>query len=234
MGRRTRFEWAAPGRVTAATRAASSRRCFGGPAEVTLRLPPPLATPLQVGRRAAARRRERGRGGATRRGRRRAAARGVVRRGGGGGRRGTTRASTTTRFFHVLRVQPRAAPTTASIFAAAVRGRRRRRGAMGPRRRRPREFVWAALDCPGAIAVGWDARGVSCSGGWRPRCVDCRESASAASVVAQPRGEDGRKLYAATALYGEDGRLLARAVQTWIVPERTSDSLLLSSFRGVA
>ena len=35
-------------------------------------------------------------------------------------------------------------------------------------------------------------------------------------VVAQPLGEDGRKLFAATALYGEgDGRLLGRARQTW-------------------
>ena len=37
-------------------------------------------------------------------------------------------------------------------------------------------------------------------------------------VLAWPLGEDGRKLYAATALYGEDGRPLARARATWIAP----------------
>ena len=37
-------------------------------------------------------------------------------------------------------------------------------------------------------------------------------------VVAQPLGEDGRKLYAATALYSADGELLALARQTWIQP----------------
>jgi hypothetical protein len=37
-------------------------------------------------------------------------------------------------------------------------------------------------------------------------------------VVARPDGEEGRKLFAATALYGEDGRLLGRARQTWILP----------------
>jgi hypothetical protein len=37
-------------------------------------------------------------------------------------------------------------------------------------------------------------------------------------VVAWPLGEDGRKLFAATALYGADGRPLAVARQTWIAP----------------
>jgi len=37
-------------------------------------------------------------------------------------------------------------------------------------------------------------------------------------VVAWPLGEDGRKLYAGTALLDEDGELLARARQTWIAP----------------
>jgi len=37
-------------------------------------------------------------------------------------------------------------------------------------------------------------------------------------VTGWPLGEEGRKLYAGTALYGEDGRLLACARATWIVP----------------
>jgi hypothetical protein len=37
-------------------------------------------------------------------------------------------------------------------------------------------------------------------------------------VAAWPLGEDGRKLHAGTALFAEDGELLAIARQTWIVP----------------
>ena len=33
-----------------------------------------------------------------------------------------------------------------------------------------------------------------------------------------PLGEEGRKLYAGTALYAEDGEVLAVARQTWIAP----------------
>jgi predicted amidohydrolase len=38
-------------------------------------------------------------------------------------------------------------------------------------------------------------------------------------VVSWPVGEDGRKLYAGTALFARDGELLALARQTWIVPK---------------
>ena len=37
-------------------------------------------------------------------------------------------------------------------------------------------------------------------------------------VTAWPLGEDGRKLFAGTALFAADGELLALARQTWIVP----------------
>ena len=79
-------------------------------------------------------------------------------------------------------------------------------------------LVWAALDCPGAIAVGWDARGVSVLGRMAADVQELPRVGEQCVVVAQPLGEDGRKLYAATALYGEDGRLLGRARQTWITP----------------
>ncbi|MGE5690878.1 MAG: hypothetical protein ACM33B_10020 [Pseudomonadota bacterium] len=82
------------------------------------------------------------------------------------------------------------------------------------------ELVWAALDCPGAIAVGWDARGVFVLGRIAAEVRDLPRIGERCVVVARPLGEDGRKLFAATALYGEDGRLLGRARQTWIVPRR--------------
>jgi hypothetical protein len=80
------------------------------------------------------------------------------------------------------------------------------------------ELVWAALDCPGAIAVGWDARGVTVLGRMAAEVVELPRVGERCVVVARPLGEDGRKLFAATALYGDDGRLLGRARQTWIVP----------------
>ena len=41
---------------------------------------------------------------------------------------------------------------------------------------------------------------------------------SRASSMAWPLGDEGRKLYAGTALFGEDGRVLGSARATWIVP----------------
>ena len=38
-------------------------------------------------------------------------------------------------------------------------------------------------------------------------------------VAAWPLGEDGRKLYAGTALFSTEGELLALARQTWIAPK---------------
>jgi hypothetical protein len=80
------------------------------------------------------------------------------------------------------------------------------------------EFVWAALDCPGAFAVGFSARGETVLGRFAAH-VDSVPAVGEQCVVAGwPLGEEGRKLYAGTALYGEDGRVLGRARATWIVP----------------
>ena len=37
-------------------------------------------------------------------------------------------------------------------------------------------------------------------------------------AMAWPLGDEGRKLYAGTALFGEDGRVLGLARATWIAP----------------
>jgi hypothetical protein len=80
------------------------------------------------------------------------------------------------------------------------------------------ELVWAALDCPGAIAVGFPDRGETLLGRFAVKIDQPPEPAERCVVLAWPVGEDGRKLYAATALFGEDGRALARARATWIAP----------------
>lgn len=80
------------------------------------------------------------------------------------------------------------------------------------------EIVWAVIDCPGAYAVGAEGRGDIVLGRMTAR-VDRVPAAGEQCVVASwPLGEDGRKLYAGTALFAEDGELLALARQVWIRP----------------
>ena len=80
------------------------------------------------------------------------------------------------------------------------------------------ELVWAALDCPGAFAVGFSERGETVLGRMAVR-IDARPKLGERHVViAWPLGEDGRKLYAGTALFTERGELLGIARQTWIAP----------------
>ena len=80
------------------------------------------------------------------------------------------------------------------------------------------ELVWAALDCPGAFAVGFSERGETVLGRMTAR-IDARPRVGERHVVvAWSLGEEGRKLYAGTALFTESGDLLGLARQTWIVP----------------
>lgn len=80
------------------------------------------------------------------------------------------------------------------------------------------EFVWAALDCPGAYAVTATRRGTVVLGrlavsvervpGPGERCV----------VVGRALRSDGRKHGAATALYTDRGELLGVGEAVWIEP----------------
>jgi hypothetical protein len=80
------------------------------------------------------------------------------------------------------------------------------------------EVVWAAIDCPGAWAVGGPGRGEIVLGRMTGEIVRLPEEGETCIVVAWPLGEDGRKLYAGTALFAAGGELLAVARQTWIQP----------------
>jgi hypothetical protein len=80
------------------------------------------------------------------------------------------------------------------------------------------EVVWAAIDCPGAFAVGGAGRGDVVLGRMTARVYRVPEVGEQCVVTSWPLGEDGRKLFAGTALHAEDGELLAIANQTWIVP----------------
>jgi hypothetical protein len=81
------------------------------------------------------------------------------------------------------------------------------------------ELVWAAIDCPGAYAVGAEGRGDIVLGRMAARILGVPDGRETCIVVSWPLGEDGRKLYAGTALFAEGGELLAVARQTWIVPK---------------
>jgi len=78
-----------------------------------------------------------------------------------------------------------------------------------------RLLVWAALDCPGAIGVGWDGRGNWLLGRMAGEVHDVPEPGDRCVVVSWPLGRDERKGFAGTALY-RGNELLARARQTWI------------------
>jgi hypothetical protein len=78
--------------------------------------------------------------------------------------------------------------------------------------------VWASIDCPGAYAVGETGLGEPVLGRMTARVERLPEDGERCVVVGWPLGEEGRKLHAATALYGRDGAVLALARQIWILP----------------
>jgi len=80
------------------------------------------------------------------------------------------------------------------------------------------EMVWAAIDCPGAYAVGAEGRGEVVLGRMTARVIRVPEAGEPCVVTAWPEAEEGRKLFAGTALFAGDGELLALARQVWITP----------------
>jgi hypothetical protein len=84
------------------------------------------------------------------------------------------------------------------------------------------ELVWAAIDCPGAYAIGAEGRGEIVLGRMSARVLRVPGVGERCIVMSWPLGEDGRKLFAGTALVEEDGELLALARQTWIEPRAST------------
>jgi hypothetical protein len=80
------------------------------------------------------------------------------------------------------------------------------------------EIVWAAIDCPGAFAAGYPNRGTVVLGRMAARIDRLPADGEECVVVGWNLGADGRKLYAGTALLGADGQACAVARQTWIEP----------------
>jgi hypothetical protein len=77
------------------------------------------------------------------------------------------------------------------------------------------EYLWAALDCPGYFAVS-GARRVMVLGEMQAH-VDRRvHSGEACTVIGWKVGAEGRRHFAGTAIFDEDGELCARARATWV------------------
>ena len=78
------------------------------------------------------------------------------------------------------------------------------------------EFIWTALDCPGAYAL-WELTETKPAMlgrliGRIERSLRCGEPCVVASW---PVGNDGRKLYAGTALFNARGQIVGRTLATW-------------------
>jgi len=104
------------------------------------------------------------------------------------------------------------------IYAGPVAGREPVHAAPWTVREASPELVWAAIDCPGAYAVGAAGRGDLVLGRMTARVLRLPQVGDRCVVVSWPIREEGRKLFAGTALFAGDGELLAGARQVWIAP----------------
>ncbi|MGZ4399449.1 MAG: hypothetical protein ACXVYM_01100 [Gaiellaceae bacterium] len=80
------------------------------------------------------------------------------------------------------------------------------------------EFLWAAMDCPGAIAATWKGRDETLLGRLAARVLERPRAGRLLVVLGWPLGEERRKRYVGTALYDEAGMPVAFARATWIAP----------------
>ncbi|MFF3224798.1 hypothetical protein ACFYV7_18555 [Nocardia suismassiliense] len=76
--------------------------------------------------------------------------------------------------------------------------------------------LWAAMDCPG----GWSLPDMfdrpALLGSMTAAVHDRPEVGEQCVVVGESHGEQGRKAFSSTAVYGSDNRLIGRAEQIWI------------------
>jgi len=78
------------------------------------------------------------------------------------------------------------------------------------------EFLWAAADCSGGFAVFPEvASGAAVLGELCARIVSNVKCHERCVVLGWPLGSERRKHFAGTAIFGEDGRLVAEARATW-------------------
>lgn len=85
------------------------------------------------------------------------------------------------------------------------------------------EFLWSALDCTGGFAVLPVPEGLAIVLGELSASIESRVAhTERCIVVGWPLGTDGRKLFAGSAIYAEDGRLIAKARAVWLTVQARS------------
>ena len=77
------------------------------------------------------------------------------------------------------------------------------------------EFVWSALDCPGAFAFIESADDLVLLGRLAARLIEPVQVSQRYVVIGWQLGSEGKKLYSGTALYSHNGTLHAFAKATW-------------------
>lgn len=85
------------------------------------------------------------------------------------------------------------------------------------------EIVWGALDCPSAFAVDFDFDRLMLLGRIGARVVEPVRAGEDYVITATSLGEDGRKRYAASAIYAESGALHAVSQTTWVETKKPPD-----------
>jgi hypothetical protein len=85
----------------------------------------------------------------------------------------------------------------------------------------PPEILWSVLDCPGGIAgMLLPDLGLSVLGRLAARIYGRVEVGMTCVAIGWPIGRDGRKFEAGSAIFAEDGEVLAHARATWIELKR--------------
>lgn len=90
----------------------------------------------------------------------------------------------------------------------------------------PEEHVWAAIDCPGFYAwVAFEGRHGALTGTMQAEVLERPRAGERCIVLAWPIEQvSERRRTSGVALFGADGRLMARALQVWIKPNRPPTS----------
>jgi len=78
------------------------------------------------------------------------------------------------------------------------------------------EVIWAALDCPGAWAIIHEQMRVMVLGRLAAQIDERMKPEEKCIVIAWNLWSEGRKLYAGSAVFSENGHLYAKAKATWI------------------
>ncbi len=81
----------------------------------------------------------------------------------------------------------------------------------------PPEFLWAALDCPGGLAVLGGEAESALTGRMHAEVDDDVAPGEPYRVIAWHAGGEGRKRLAGTALFDPQGMLRGRCLATWIM-----------------